>query len=133
MLWHERDAWDSWGIGVAKVSAYDIPNYKTCPPEYVNKLEERRYSPNTIKTYCSLFEEFINHYPDKKLDDFGEAEVMEFSRFLVVDRKVSSSFQNQAINSIKFYFEKVKGGERKYYHVDRPIREKFLPEVCSEE
>jgi site-specific recombinase XerD len=63
----------------------------------------------------------------------GEKEVMEFSRFLVNERKVSSSHQNQAINAIKFYFEKVKGGERKFYHVDRPIREKILPEVLSEE
>lgn len=37
------------------------------------------------------------------------------------------------VNAIKFYFEKVKGGERKYYPIDRPIREKMLPEVCSEE
>lgn len=58
---------------------------------------------------------------------------MEFSRYLVTDRKVSTSHQNQAINAIKFYFEKVKGGEKKYYHVDRPIREKALPEVLSEE
>lgn len=106
MLWHERDAWDSWGIRVAKVSAYDIPNYKTCPPEYVNKLEERRYCPNTIKTYCSLFEEFINHYPDKKLDDFGEAEVMEFSRFLVVDRKVSSSSKIKLSTQLNFILKK---------------------------
>jgi site-specific recombinase XerD len=63
----------------------------------------------------------------------GEKEVMEFSRYLVNERMVSSSHQNQAINSIKFYFEKVKGGERKFYHVDRPIREKMLPEVLSEE
>lgn len=63
----------------------------------------------------------------------GEKEVMEFSRYLVTERKVSSSYQNQAINAIKFYFEKVKGGEKKYYHVDRPIREKKLPEVLSEE
>jgi integrase/recombinase XerD len=31
------------------------------------------------------------------------------------------------------YLEKVRGGERKFYHVDRPIREKMLPEVLSEE
>ncbi|WP_228780176.1 tyrosine-type recombinase/integrase [Aquiflexum lacus] len=40
---------------------------------------------------------------------------------------------SNGVNAIKFYFEKVRGGERKYYHVDRPIREKALPEVLSEE
>lgn len=58
---------------------------------------------------------------------------MDFSTHLVVIRKVSSSYQNLAINAIKFYFEKVKGGPRKFYSIDRPQREKILPEVCSEE
>jgi site-specific recombinase XerD len=119
--------------GVPKASPLSFSNYKKCPAEYVNKLEERRYSQNTIRSYTPLFEEFINHFPDSELDSLGEKEIMDFSRYLVTERKVSSSHQNQAINAIKFYFEKVKGGERKYYHVDRPIREKTLPEVCSEE
>lgn len=119
--------------GVSKVSPYDIPNYRKCPEEYVHKLEERRYSEGTIKAYVPLFEEFVNYFPNIPIEDLGEKEVMEFSRFLVNERKVSSSHQNQAINAIKFYFEKVKGGERKFYHVDRPIREKILPEVLSEE
>lgn len=118
---------------VAKVSPLDIPNYRKCPEEYVHKLEERRYSESTIRAYVPLFEEFINHFPQKEIGELGEKEIMEFSRYLVNERKVSSSHQNQAINSIKFYFEKVRGGERKFYHVDRPIREKILPEVLSEE
>lgn len=58
---------------------------------------------------------------------------MEFSRFLVTDRKVSTSYQNQAINAIKFYFEKVLGGKRKLYFVERPRKEQVLPTVCSVE
>ncbi len=38
----------------------DNPNYRTCPEAYVNKLRTKRYSPNTIRTYTNLFEEFIN-------------------------------------------------------------------------
>lgn len=118
---------------VPKKSAFDISNYRKCPNEYVHKLEERRYSEGTIKAYVPLFEEFINHFSEKAIEDLGENEVIEFSRYLVSERKVSSSYQNQAINAIKFYFEKVLHGDRKYYHVDRPIREKALPEVLSEE
>jgi len=118
---------------VAKVSAYDIPNYRKCPEEYVHKLEELRYSPNTIKTYTALFEEFINHFPKEEICQLTEQNVMEFSRYLTVERKVSASFQNQAINAIKFYYEKVLGGKRTFYFVERPRREKALPVVCSEE
>ena len=119
--------------GVPKASPLSFSNYKKCPADYVNKLKERRYSQNTIRSYIPLFEEFNNHFPDSELDSLGEKEIMDFSRYLVTERKVSSSHQNQAINAVKFYFEKVKGGERKYYYVDRPIREKTLPEVLSEE
>jgi len=41
---------------------------KTCPKEYIHKLEERRYSPQTIKTYTALLTEFINYFPHQNLD-----------------------------------------------------------------
>lgn len=105
---------------------------KACPVEYIQKLQERRYSPQTIKTYTALFTEFINYFPDRMADELTENDIMDFSRYLVITRKVSSSYQNQAINAIKFYFEKVKGGPRTFYPIDRPQREKILPEICSE-
>jgi integrase/recombinase XerD len=129
MLFEEEEN----GKVVPRANPENLPNYRKCPEEYVNKLQERRYCENTIRAYTPLFEEFINHFPELPIEELGEKEITEFSRFLVVERKVSTSHQNQSINAIKFYYEKVKGGERKYYYVDRPIREKSLPEVLSEE
>ena len=37
------------------------------------------------------------------------------------------------INSIKFYYERVLGGKRKIYLIERPRKENILPEVLSEE
>ena len=98
-----------------------------------DKLTELRYSENTIKTYCSLFEELINHYPTEDIDLIDEAKIVAFCRYLVTDRKVSVSYQNQAINAIKFYYEKVLKQERKVYNLDRPMKEKRLPEILSQE
>jgi len=42
-------------------------------------------------------------------------------------------FLNSLILRGKFYFEKVLGGNRKIYSIDRPRKEKILPEVLSEE
>ncbi|SFB33300.1 tyrosine-type recombinase/integrase [Algoriphagus aquimarinus] len=120
--------------GVEKIQRLNTKVFtKTYPKEYLHKLEERRYSPQTIKTYTALLTEFINFFPEQDLDQLTDKEVTDFSRYLVTIRKVSSSYQNQAINAIKFYFEKVKSGPRKFYHIDRPQREKVLPQVCSEE
>jgi site-specific recombinase XerD len=48
-----------------------------------------------------------------------------------MERNVSESYQNISINAIKFYYERVLGGQRKIYFVDRPRREKKLPVVLS--
>jgi site-specific recombinase XerD len=119
--------------GVSRLSSKNQVHYKSCPTAYTDKLTELRYSPKTLKSYVPLFEEFINHFPKEDLDSLSEHHVVEFSRFLVTERKVSSSYQNSAINAIKFYFEKVLGGRRKLYFVERPRKEKALPVVCSEE
>jgi len=108
-------------------------NYLRSPKEYVEKLKELRYSVNTQHVYCDLFEEFINFYPDKNLEDITEEEIITFLRYLVNDRKISTSYQNQSINSIKFYYERVLGGKRKIYLIERPRKETFLPEVLSEQ
>jgi site-specific recombinase XerD len=50
-----------------------------------------------------------------------------------MERKVSSSTQNTAINAIKFYYERVLGGKRRFYALDRPNTEKTLPTVLSTE
>jgi Site-specific recombinase XerD len=48
-----------------------------------------------------------------------------------MERCVSESYQNIVINAIKFYYERVLGGQRKIYLVERPRREKRLPVVLS--
>jgi site-specific recombinase XerD len=57
--------------------------------------------------------------------------IVVFCQYLVIDRKVSASHQNQAINAIKFYYERVLGGQRKFYNLVRPNKEKALPNVLS--
>ena len=96
-------------------------------------MQELRYSEQTIKTYKSLFEEFINYYNKSDITKIDEPMIKSFMRYLVTERKVSTSYQNQSINAIKFYYERILGGQRKIYYIDRPRREKTLPTVLSEE
>ncbi|MBP1664487.1 MAG: site-specific recombinase XerD [Bacteroidetes bacterium] len=114
-------------------SKFDIQNYRECPVEYKNKLVELRYSKNTYAVYTDMFEEFINYYENYALEDITEGMINDFQRYLVTERKVATSTQNQVINAIKFYYEKVLGGHRNVYYIDRPREEKYLPEVLSTE
>lgn len=116
-----------------RISRYDIANYRDVPDSYRQKLVELRYSDNTIKHYISAFEEFINFYQRYEIDSITEPQIREYVRFLITERKISESYQNTAINAIKFYYEKVCKGQRKFYFLDRPKREKTLPEVLNTE
>jgi site-specific recombinase XerD len=118
---------------IARRTTYDVPNYRQAPESMVLKLKELRYSERTIKVYKNSFEEFINHYPTIEIDKIDEQKIIAFCRYLVIDRKVSASTQNQAINAIKFYYERVLGGQRKFYFLERPNKEKALPTVLSTE
>lgn len=118
---------------VPRRTEFDVPNYRRCPESMILKLKELRYSERTISVYKSLFEEFINHYPTSEIDRLDEEKIIAFCRYLVIDRKVSASYQNQAINAIKFYFERVLGGHRKFYMLERPAKERALPTVLSTE
>lgn len=120
-------------IKTPRQKLFDIPNFRNVPEKFIEKLEILRYSPNTIKTYTDLFKEFINYFHTRKIEELTEKEIIAYMRYLVNERGVSSSYQNQAVNALKFYYEKVLGGNRKFYYIDRPKKEKILPNVLSQE
>jgi integrase/recombinase XerD len=106
--------------------------YRYCPDEYLAKLEYKRYSINTARTYISCFEKFINHFSGYKLIEITEEEIQQYLN-LKARQGVSSSQLNQILNSIKFYFEVVKEMPNRFYSIDRPHKEERLPKVLSVE
>lgn len=109
-----------------------IPNYRYCPEEYLLKLELKRYSNSTVKTYVSFFEMFINFFLEKELNTIDESDIRLFLQSLI-QKKVSNSYVNQAINAIKFYYEVVLGMPNRFYEIERPRKESKLPKVISKE
>lgn len=103
------------------------------PHLYRETLVKMRYSPATIENYLIQFRFFLAYIYPTPAPDITDAQVHQYLIYLIEHRKVSISTQNQAINSIKFYLERVKKGERKVYHIDRPFKEWKLPTVLSEE
>ncbi len=95
--------------------------YRVCPEEYLQKLEIRKYSLNTAKSYIAHFEKFINHYKSLKLLEISENEIKSYISFLI-NNGLSDSYVNQSINSIKFYYEMVLGMPNRFYSVERPIK-----------
>ena len=79
-----------------------------------------------------MFEKFINHYKQLRINDISENEVRAYIRYLIREGK-SNSFLNQMINSIKFYYEVVLDLPNLFYRIERPRKEHKLPKVISKE
>lgn len=107
-------------------------SYKVCPEEYLMKLELKRYANNTVKTYVHCFEKFINAHNEIDYMRIDEQEIRLYLQKLI-QQGSSNSYVNQMINSIKFYYEIVKGMPNRFYSIERPFQKEALPKVISME
>ena len=102
------------------------------PKGYLELLEQKCYSPSTIKTYRIYFSDFMEYHKGRNIDRLKVADINHYILYLVNEKKISVSQQNMRINAIKFYYEKVKGGKWQYYGGITGAKEyKTLPEVFS--
>ena len=102
------------------------------PKSYLNTLDQRRYSDSTKSVYVNYFKDFVRYFIGRKLEEVKLQEINEYILWLIQKKNISSSQQNQHINAIKFYYEKVLGREKMYVDIKRPIKKKQMPNVLSE-
>ena len=79
--------------------------YQRVMDQMIDKLKMRRYRESTQRTYIAMMKSFLYHTNPVTLDDIKYDTVMDYLKYLVYEKKVSPSYQNQSINAIKFYFE----------------------------
>jgi integrase/recombinase XerD len=103
------------------------------PKGYKELLNQKRYSDSTKKTYMNYFADFVRYFNDNDLTNITKEEINSYILELIEKRNISTSQQNQRINAIKFYYEKVLGRKKEYYDIERPRIEKKLPSVVSKE
>ena len=103
--------------------------------EYTNKLIIKGYSTNTINVYTNMFQKFCNYLKRLKIEppDASETDIKKYLEHLVIDYSISHTLQNQTINAIKFYYEKVLYQDRKTYYLERPIKKFELPKMLKKE
>lgn len=102
------------------------------PEAYTAELSLRRYSKNTIRSYGTSFAGFLAFYRGRNPAELTDEDVNRYITYLVTEVKVSSAVQKQAVNAVKFYYEKVLQRAVNQNLYKRPKREKSLPQVLSE-
>ena len=103
------------------------------PSEFIKTMTLKNYAKNTIRTYKSMLQEFLEYYRKLDPEKITEEQIRDYLLYLIEKRDVSISYQNQSINAIKFYYEQVLGRPVRTYYIQRPKKPKVLPNVLSEE
>lgn len=109
------------------------PSRPDLPPGFMEKLRQVRYSDHTVRVYTTYFRDFQEYFEGCDIDRITPEEINGYLVFLINEKRISTCQQNQRINAIKFYYEKVLGQPRRCYAVSRAKREKTLPDVLSKE
>lgn len=100
---------------------------------FKNYLTSKRYSSNTIATYCDALKSFLTFFNTKSIDQITNEDVILYNNNYILKNKLSSSYQNQIVNAIKLFFKTVEGKTIEIEKIHRPKREKKLPNVLSKE
>lgn len=101
--------------------------------EFGQWLRAKRYSHNTQKTYGEALKAFLIHLNNKPLEEVGNRDVVLFHDEHIIKKGLSASYQNQVINAIKLFFSTIQNRNLEIERLERPQRERRLPNVLSKE
>lgn len=100
---------------------------------FKNYMNYRRYSQNTIKTYSDALDVFFRFFQNKAIENLTKEDLIQFNTEYILKRNLSSSYQNQVINAIKLFYRNRFNRTMEVDYIQRPRREKRLPNVLSKE
>ncbi|MCF8269892.1 MAG: site-specific integrase [Crocinitomicaceae bacterium] len=100
---------------------------------FKNYLISQRYSPNTIKTYTDALGVFFQFHSNKAAEQLEIADIIDFNTGYILRKNLSASYQNQVINAIKLFYRNRFNRVMDLNNIQRPRREKRLPNVLSKQ
>jgi site-specific recombinase XerD len=79
--------------------------------EMRDRIRLKHYSIRTEQAHLSWAKRYILFHGKRHPREMGEAEVVAFLNHLAVERNVSASTQNQALNALVFLYKQILGRE----------------------
>jgi len=111
-----------------------IKTWEQAKDIFINRMRLRHYSYNTEKTYREWIRRFIQYTRQNSPLNVTTEHVKRFLTYLAVERKVSSSTQNQAFNALLFLYREVLGQEfGDFRHTIRAKKSSNIPVVLTKE
>ncbi len=144
--------WDAWRYGSQRLDAghttlardqsvvqtvaraaknLEVLDHRQALEQLVIEIRARHYSIRTEKTYLNWAVRFLVFCKSDQLNTPAAGQVQLFLQYLAVERKVSVSTQNQALNALVFLFDKVFKTPLANLDFPRARRPKRLPVVLT--
>lgn len=101
--------------------------------KFTQWLSSKRYSSSTIKTYSEALKSFLIFYREKPVAEITNEDVIVYNNDYILKNNLSSSYQNQIVNTIKLFFRIIHDSKIEIEKIHRPKRSKVLPNVLSKE
>ncbi len=70
-------------------------------------LKSCRYSSNTIKSYVYSLRVYLDFFRNKDPADITDSDFIRFNNEYILKNYYSASYQNQVINAIKLFYQKI--------------------------
>lgn len=134
-VWHLPDTFENRIRFKIHTSSPNVPSDEGIAQidKFKQWMRSRRYSESTITTYSEALKSFLVFYREKPISEITNEDVIRYNNEYVLEKKFSTSFQNQIVNGIKLFFATVRDTKIEIDKIHRPKREKVLPNVLSKE
>lgn len=90
---------------------------------FKEKLESKRYAPNTVAGYLHSIKPFLKEFKDRDLSNITESELSQFFDQIKSDTKFTPSYQNHIIRSVENLYSLWLG---RNYNFERVPKIKFI-------
>lgn len=99
----------------------------------IKAIRTNHFSYSTERTYLNWIYRYIVFHEKKHPEEMGGKEISEFLSYLAINRRVSASTQNQALNALVFLYKKVLRIQLDDFDFKQARIGKRLPVVLSRE
>jgi integrase/recombinase XerD len=98
---------------------------------FLEQLQLKAYSPNTIRTYTIEFAQLLAILKNHPVDSLSSERLRAYFLYCINTLKMKEMHLHSRINAIKFYFEQVLHKEKMFFEIPRPSKPSILPKVID--
>lgn len=96
-------------------------------------LQGRQYATKTIQVYGQALHQFLIWLGDEHHKEVRKEDVNNYMHYLVHNKNISRSYQNQVVNAIKSFYSHILSIHLSPDMIERPRREYHLPQFLTRE